>query len=183
LHWRQVDDLDASREAFLNAYFLETTNPAYAVETGRAYQLLGNNIAAEDWFNVAVALEPDNVQWQQLRAGFYANEGFALDGDGISAIQEAYALAPDNPDILTSLGYAYLQLEDVDMAQNYLELAITIEPNDARTQYIYGLTMSEQQDGEAAIAAFLRAVEIEGSTTSYGLLAARSLQQLGIALP
>jgi tetratricopeptide (TPR) repeat protein len=183
LHWRQVDDLDASRDAFLNAYFLETTNPAYAVETGRAYQLLGNNIAAEDWFNVAVALEPENIQWQQLRAEFYAKEGFALDGDGIAAIQEAYALAPEDPDILTSLGHAYLQLEDIDMAQNYLELAINIKPNDARTQYIYGLVMSEQQNGEAAIAAFLQAVEIEGSTTGYGLQAARSLQQLGIALP
>jgi len=183
LHWRQVDDLDASRDAFLNAYFLETTNAAYAVETGRAYQLLGNNIAAEDWFNVAVALEPDNVQWQQLRAAFYANEGFALEEDGVAAIQEAYTLAPENPDILTSLGYAYLQLEDTEMAQNYLELAIALEPNNARAQYIYGLTMTEQQDGEAAIAAFLQAVEIEGTTAGYGLLAARSLQQLGITLP
>lgn len=183
LHWRQGNNLEDSRDAFLNAYFLETTNPAYAIETGIGYRLLGNNIAAEDWFNIAVALEPDNLQWQQVRAAFYADEAFALETGGLTAIQEAYDFAPEDPDILTSLGYAYFQLEDFDMAQNYLAQATTIAPTNARAQYIYGLTLMEQQDAEAAIDAFLQAVDVEGTTTGYGLKAARSLQQLGITLP
>lgn len=183
LHWRQADDLATSHEAFLNAYFLETTNPAYAIEIGRTNLLMGDNISAEEWFNIAVSLEPDNLQWHQLRAAFYADEGFALESDGIAAIQEDYTFAPEDPDILTSLGYAHLQLENVDDAQNFLELAINIDPNSARTQYIYGLTMQEQEDTETAINAFLRAVEIEGELTGYGLLSARILEQFNITLP
>lgn len=177
LHWRGKDD-NASYEAFATAYFLEPDNPALAAEVGEALHQLGNNHDAQSWFDAAVALAPDDLRWRRLQAAFYADNDFGLETGGLVKITAALERFPDDPHLLTSLGYAYYLLQQDQEAQQTLEQARALEPNAPRTHYYYGLTLQRRGLTQSAASAYYDAIALAGEATGYGYLAARALQQL-----
>lgn len=179
LHYRQVtQDLKAARDTLAKAYSLDPTNPALAAELGSTYQESSDYAAAENWYSLAVSLAPDDVRWQRLRAAFYADANFQLDEVGLAAIQEAYALAPRDVDILTSMGAAYVWLFDREQARNFLQQALTIEPDNPRTRYYFALQLERDSDTQGALDSLTFVVQKLGPDKGFGLLAAREIQRL-----
>lgn len=179
LHYRKIEqNLQAARDVLAQAYALDPTNPALAAELGSTYQESSEYAAAENWYSLAVSLAPDDVRWQRLRAAFYADANFQLDEVGLAAIQEAYALAPRDVDILTSMGAAYFWLFDREQARSFLQQALTIEPNNPRTRYYFALQLEREGDTQGALDSLTFVVQTLGPDTGFGLLAAREIQRL-----
>lgn len=179
LHYRMViQNLPAALDLFATAYSLDPTNPALAAELGSTYQLASNYASAENWYSLAISLSPQDVRWQQLRAAFYADTNFQIDEVGLVAIQEAYALAPRNADILTSMGAAYYWLYDREQALNYLQLAFSIEPDNPRTHYFYAMQLVRDGNLQGALDSLAVVVQKLGPEQGFGLLASREIERL-----
>jgi Flp pilus assembly protein TadD len=181
LHWRNAEpDLKASRDVLMKAYLLAPDNAALAAELGTAFKLLGDNAQARGWFNIAVGLAPEEVQWYRLRAAFFAEANYLLEADGMAALEDAYRRFPTDAHIVASIGYANYLLERNRNAQAFLELALDLDPTDPRTQYYYGLLQQRSGHADSAAVAYQNAVDLAGADTGYGYLAARALEQLNL---
>ena len=181
LHWRLAADHAAAYDAFVQAYWLDPTNPALAAEVGTSLQNLRDLDAAEDWFSKAVALAPDDIQWQRLLAAFYADTGYALDTGGLEFIQQAHQLAPDDLHIWTSLGWAYYQQDDVNRAFEELNAVIGKNPADPRSRYYFAVVLERRGDRDGAADSYWYVLQQLGPDSSFGVLAARALRRLGYA--
>ncbi len=177
LHWRQ-DNPDAAYDAFIAAYSLEPDNPAFAVEVGNTLIDLGNIGEAKRWFDIAVALAPDDVRWYRLQAAFYADNNFQLDEGGLEIIQAAHQRFPNDAHLLASLGYTHYWLQNTQEALDTFEQALDIDPDDARTHYYYALTLHRQGSYQSASYAYQTTIDLAGSESGYGYLASRALEQL-----
>lgn len=178
LHWRLQSDQLAAGDAFMTAHFLDSQNPAITAEIAETFRLMGNNDQTAQWLNITVGLDATNIEWQRLRAVFYADTGYLLEEEGLTHIRNAYDRFPNDARITASLGYAYHRLDNSRTALAYLEYARTADPTDARTHYYYGLVMLKLGNTAAAQAAFYAAIDIGGTQTGFGFLADRALSTL-----
>lgn len=180
LHWRDVEvNLEASLAAFLLAAEIDPQNPAIAVEVAIGYQEVGRDELAAVWFDQTIRLNPSQVAWHRLRAAFYAERD--VDTVDIQPIEQSLALFPDDPHLLTSLGYAHHQLGHYTTARTYLIQAAELDPDSPRTQYYYAVSMERFGDISAAIGAYLFVYDSRLSDpNSYAILAERALQRLRV---
>lgn len=179
LHWREIEiDLDAASDAFTIGYFLEPDNPLLAAEVARTAELTGDQEQAAEWYDIAVAQAPDEPYWHHLRAAFYADNNYRLDLDGMAVIQSSYDRFPDDPHILTSMGYAHYLQGNPQQARNFLRQALTLEGNSARTLYYYGLVMQSLGDVVAALDGYQQALQAGGPDSPFSVLAARAIEGL-----
>lgn len=182
LRWRDIpSEREAALDALNRAYALDPTNAAFAVELALTLQAVGDLNQAANWYEVAIDLEPENEEWHQQRAAFYAETEYARDTDGLLRIRESQLRFPENPHMLASLGYASYLLGRYDEARTHLNAALALEPDTARTQYFYGLALDALNDLPGAISAFTRAVSLAGGNAGYGGLAQRQLERLRVA--
>jgi tetratricopeptide (TPR) repeat protein len=182
-HWRMVQDDEAALDAFNAAYWLDPSNPALAAEVALSLQFLSNLAEAQQWFQIAIDLAPEDVRWNRLMAVFYADTGYQLEGEGLDFIQEASELAPADPDIRASLGWAYHETGDTDQAYEELSTALTLDPQNPRSRYYFGRVLETMGNKDAALDAYWFVVQEFGPDTGFGLLADRALDRLGYGLP
>lgn len=178
-HWRIAGDDLAARDAFMRAYVLDDSNPAFAVEVAISFQNLSDYESAERWFQEAVTLEPDNVQWQRAQAAFYADTGFKLETTGFDVIQQIRARYPDDAGIAASLGWAYYQQNDIQQAYDELNRAVSLDSTSVRVRYYFGVVLEERGDSGGAADSYWYVVETADARSPYGVLAARALERLG----
>ncbi len=179
LHWRAADDPESAYVAFAQARALDPDNPALAVELGAAAQALGDLAEAEGWYDRAVALAPDDVRWQGLRAAFYADSEVELDAARLAAIESAAARAPGDPDVRASLGWAYYRTGALEQAYDELSAAVQLDPNRPRSRYYFAVMLERLGDRQGAADSYRFVVEQVGTEGGYGLLASRALARLG----
>jgi tetratricopeptide (TPR) repeat protein len=180
LHYRNIEEnLQTALDTLATAYSLDPSNPALAAELASAEQASSDFEAAQNWYNLAVSLAPEDLRWQRLRAAFYADTNFLIDEVGLAAIQEAFALSSRDADILTSMGAAYYWLFNREEARNYLQQAVGLEPNNPRARYYFGLQLAREGDTQGAMDSLQFVVQNLGPENGFGLLAARELQRLG----
>jgi tetratricopeptide (TPR) repeat protein len=180
-HWRWAGAREKEYEAFAHAYWLSPDNPALAVEVGVALQNQSDLAGAESWFRRAVGLDSNDLQWRRVLAAFYADTGFQLEPTGLAFIEESNQIAPDDPDIRASLGWAYYQANDSLRAYDELSAAVGLDPDNPRTRYYFGMVLERRGDQQGAADSYWFVVEELGPDTGFGLLAARALQRLGYA--
>lgn len=178
-HWLLAEDYQAAYENFIQAYWLDTGNPALAVEVGTTLQHLGDLAGAEEWLRIAVDAEPTDTRWYVLLAVFYADTGYELKEGGLAFIEEASQLVPDDPDVFASLGWGYFQTQQFDRAYEALSRAIGLDPTRTRSRYYWGMILERKGDRQGAIDTYQYVVDREGPDTGFGMLAARALQHLG----
>lgn len=178
-HWRLAGDSARAHAAFYQAYLLDDQNPAFAAEVALARQDLSDYAGAERWFTRAVELDPDTLAWWRAFAAFYADTGFLLEIEGLAFIEAASARYPQNADIAASLGWAYYQLHDADRAYDALNRAMRLDARSARVRYYFGVVLEQRGDSGGAADSFWYVVDMYGSDSRFGILAARALERLG----
>lgn len=180
LHWRSVDNnLEAALDAFELATEIDPQNPAVAIEVALTYQEMGRDELAIQWFDQTLRLDPYNIDWHRLRAAFYAE----IDPETVSIppIEQSLALFPQDPHLLTSLGYANHQIGEYSAARPLLIEAVRLDPTSPRTQYYYGVSMEHFGDISAAIGAYLAAYDTRlADPNPYAVLAERALLRLRV---
>lgn len=183
LHWRLAGDHDAACAAFLRAYWAAPENPAPAAELGLSLRERGDLAQAEQWLRIAVNLEPDQSQWTELLAAFYADTGFGLENDGLAFLESARERAPGSASIRASLGWALYRLGQIERAHEELSVAVVLAPADARSRYYFGMVLERLGDSEGALDSFRFVMEHAPPDSLYAVLAVRGLARLGAPGP
>ncbi len=179
LHWRLAGDADQALAALVRAATIDPRNPAIAAEIGLVYQIQGNLNLAVLWLNTAVRLAPDNPGFRTLLANFYADTHYNLEGEGLDVIRKLVELAPNDPDIRASLGWALFSTGQVDAARVELERALVLDPANARARYYFANFLEYRGDREGAIDAYLRVYRNTSDDNGFRDLAAGALRRLG----
>jgi len=81
------------------------------------------------------------------------------DERAVPMAQRAAAAAPDNPDILDTLGWVLLQDGQIDEAVNQLRRSVQLNPNNPSTQYHLGVALQRAEQPGEARTALSRALE------------------------
>lgn len=93
--------------------------------------------------------------------------------------REAVALTPDNPSHIELLARTYLARADFSAARQVLELARQTHPNEAELAYLLGTVFEHEQNWDAAIVEFRRAVQHAPTIIDYVVALAHALAQAG----
>lgn len=95
---------------------------------GGARERLGEWPLAEDDLRTAMNLRPDDPTIMNYLGYSWIDRGIRLD-EGLSMIEQALRLAPENGAITDSLGWAHYKLGNYERAIFYLERATELAPN------------------------------------------------------
>jgi tetratricopeptide (TPR) repeat protein len=181
LHWRLRGDLGQALAALRLAYALDSRNAALAAEIGQTYRQGGDLAEAARWLNNAVRLAPQDERLRRAVAAFYADENYALNGEGMAFLREALAALPADPEIAANYGYALLYNGQVPLAYAELQRAVALDSQNPRARYYFAVLLEHQGD-------------VQGAAESYRFVyrqaedalkrrAERALQRLGVGLP
>ncbi|PWH16928.1 MAG: hypothetical protein DDG60_03270 [Anaerolineae bacterium] len=138
LYQERMRDYPRAEAHYRRAVQLEPENPAWRLALARilAHRDLP---AALEQYQMAVRLAPEQVEgWLALAAFCVEKEAF-LEEVGLEAALHAYALQPENPDVLDLLGRALALTGQVETAQVFYERAIGLEPLRPSTHFYLAL--------------------------------------------
>jgi tetratricopeptide (TPR) repeat protein len=162
---------------FRRALQLDASNAAAYAEMANTYQLMGRVAEADEWYQAAISVAPDEPGFRLLLAQFYADVDLKPER-ALVAASEAVVLAPEDPVARELLGWARYLMGNLPEARVNLEHALQLDPTSARAYYHLGIVCQEMGDREKARWAFGRAVDLDEDGT-YREKAVERLQTLG----
>lgn len=158
-------DFTGAAEAWERSLELQPTSVAYS-NTGSSYFYLGRFADAAEMYRRAVELTPDDHR-------LWGNLGDALEQlpdreeDSGSAYRRAIEAAgatleinPADVDTLVALGRYHAKLGERERAEAYIARAMAEEPSDMYAFYDVAVARASLGDGDAALDAITRAVEL-----------------------
>ncbi|PJF36561.1 MAG: hypothetical protein CUN49_04850 [Candidatus Thermofonsia Clade 1 bacterium] len=181
LYWRRQGDLDQALMALRLAYALDSQNAALAAEIGQTYRQGGNLAEAARWLNNAVRLAPENAELRRALAAFYADENYALNGEGLAFLRQSLAALPADAEIAANYGYALLYNAQVQLAYAELQRAIALDSQNPRARYYFAVLLEHQGDAQGAIESYRFVYQHAEDALKWR--AERALQRLGAPLP
>jgi tetratricopeptide (TPR) repeat protein len=188
IHWLEVavEKDAANKEAWYylgRAYYTASRLPAARRAFDRVLELDPQNARAENNIGLifesggdsdeALAAYRNAIAWQKpnspSREQPYLNLGSLLTTldraqDAIAPLQQATAIAPDDPQGHLRLGTAYLHLNQLSKAERELREAVRLAPGDAAAHYQLGRCYKQAGKTSAAKLEFDRVSEIQSQT-------------------
>ncbi|MBO9309697.1 MAG: hypothetical protein J7551_07940, partial [Chloroflexi bacterium] len=114
-------------------------------------------------------------------AAFYADENYALHGEGMAFLREALAALPADPEIAANYGYALLHNGQVSLAYAELQRAVALDSQNPRARYYFAVLLEHQGDVQGAVESY-RFVYRQAED-ALKRRAERALQRLGVSVP
>ena len=118
------------------------------VSLGTFYGSRGNASQGEAELKAAIRVDPFFVPAYVNLADLY--RAFGRDADGERTLRDGLAVAPGNGVLQYALGLALVRLKRTDEALAHFEHASTLDPDNARFAYTYGVAL--QSLGQVAVA-------------------------------
>ncbi|MBE2192436.1 MAG: tetratricopeptide repeat protein [Alphaproteobacteria bacterium] len=149
---------DAAKELYDELYAL---NPRDArVLMGRAilFQKLGESDRAISTYEEVLAISPDNAEAIVNLAGLVRKEHPAVALNKLLDLRQKY---PGNAAIAAQLGVAYADSGNVEDAFRYLDLASTMEPNNAQHYFNMAIVAERARDLAKAIKFYEKSLEVD----------------------
>jgi tetratricopeptide (TPR) repeat protein len=81
--------------------------------------------------------------------------------DAVRSLEQTAARKPDDPVILVQLGSAYLHQQNYPKAEEVLQHAVQIDPQNAEGQYILGFAQLRLGKADEALASLQKAVQLD----------------------
>lgn len=181
LYWRLRGDLAQALSALRLAYVLDSQNAGLAAEIGQTYRQSGNLAEAARWLNNAVRLAPQDAALRRAVAAFYADENYALNGEGMAFLRESLTFLPADPEIAANYGYALLYNGQVQLAYAELQRALALDSQNPRARYYFAVLLEHQGDLGSAIESYRFAYQ--HAEDMLKLRAERALERLNAPLP
>ncbi len=104
---------------------------------GTTYQELPDPERADFFYKSALALAPNSPALLNILGWFYADTGVKLD-DAIRLTKRAAKLAPDDGNIIDSLGWALYKQGRIASALSKLQQAAALQPDSSEVRYHLG---------------------------------------------
>ncbi len=180
LYWRLRGDFAQALAALRLAHALDSQNAGLAAEIGNTYRAAGNLEEAARWLKNAVRLAPESAALRRTLTAFYADENYALNGEGMNALRDALALLPEDAEIAANYGYGLLYNGQVALARAELQRALALDSQNARARYYFGVLLEHQGDARSAAESYFFTYRAADATLRQR--AARALQRLGYPL-
>ena len=152
-HQRAIEDFDKAIE--LNPQFAQ----AYS-NRGAAYAARGQYEEAIGEYKQVLKIDPDNVQAHNNLGHLYIDREIDLE-EGLRLIRKALSIAPENPSMVDSLGWAYYKKGMFDEALEQLERAIKLGGEGAEFHEHLAKVLEKKQMHEEAIKAWEKVLEID----------------------
>lgn len=172
---RALGDLIGSSQAFFGAILSDPSNAAVYAELGYTYRLRGDLQEAEYWLELAIDLSGNDPALRDALARFYAEEASSLPIELLQRLQGYVLDAPEDPELLSSYGWALHQQGFSEQGLSRVEAALAIAPDHPRALYDKARILIDLERFDEARPLLLRLLE---EPSSYQALARRLLQAL-----
>ena len=151
---------------FQKAIALEPSRNVWMYELGLIYYNQDDYKNALKYFNMA-----GDAGYNKTN-DFYENVGFAqlYTGDiqtGMKTLNEIILRKPNNTELLNNIAQAMYDTKHYDDAITYYEKLLTINPKDARSLYMAGMTFQKKGDKEKGQKICDKAIEMDPSLASH----------------
>src|SRR4051794_32841298 len=123
-----------------------------------ALQRKGKQEAAREEYRRIIAARPDHVDSLNNLAAIEKTRGNLA--PALDLLGRVVALAPGNPIYLRSLGQVLVDMGAYDRAATAFELAAKVDPADELSWHYLGITFFHLERWDDAIAASLKAIEL-----------------------
>jgi tetratricopeptide (TPR) repeat protein len=125
---RDAGDTAAAYAVLANALAAQPDQPDFLYDSAMVAEKLDKLDVAEANLRRLIELQPANAQ--ALNAlGYTLVDRTQRTAEGLALIERAYKLAPDDPFILDSMGWANFRAGNLEDAEKYLRLALTERPD------------------------------------------------------
>jgi tetratricopeptide (TPR) repeat protein len=128
MYWNRQGKYPQVLAEYLLAAEYDPGNPAWRASIGDAYLKLGDLVSALSAYQRAIELAPDESTYWRLLAVFCAENGVQVEDLGLPAAEQAVKLAPEDPQALDALGFAYFSSGRFTNAEKTLMDAIRLAP-------------------------------------------------------
>lgn len=123
-YWRRQGDNLQALKYLQQATKIEPNQPMWKAEIGNTLALSGDINGALAYYQLAVALEPDNYIYWEFLAQFCANYDVELKTVGLPAARRALTLGADDAHTLEIMGEVLYKLNDLVGAERFLQQSI-----------------------------------------------------------
>jgi tetratricopeptide (TPR) repeat protein len=150
IHNRQVGNLPAAQAALWEAFVRDKENAAVRAEMASTFAALSEYEQAEEWYQGAVEVEPDDVEFHLLLTRFYLEHFYRVEEGGLPSAQATVGLAPRDARAHDLLGWALALARQPRDAESHLKEALALDPSLASANYHLGVLYARLGRTEAA---------------------------------
>lgn len=140
--------LDAAVTEWFRTLALNADRPESHLNRGMALVQMGDSVAAETAFRLALELDPANVAARLLIAELYRDTD--RESEAGELFDTALQLEPDQPEIYRAYAFWQVRRGSGDAAIKLLRHAADLTPDQPDYAYLYGLALNSSGHGVAA---------------------------------
>ena len=180
LYWKRQTQYVAAVAEYQAAARLEPKIAEWQAALGDAYAATGDLVSALAAYQAATSLAPDNATYWRLLALFSADKGIQVVDVGLPAARRAAQIAPNDPQVLDTLGWTFAQAGLLYNAEQTLNRAIKLEPSMTTVLASAHLHLAEtflRKGDQASALRELRIVQELDPAGPFGTTAAQIIQQ------
>ena len=126
LYWQRQNRYDLALVYLHNADKIDPDTPAMQAEIGRTLAIVSDLNKAQNYFERATELAPNDPHYWRLLADFFIQYNIQLRDTGLPAARQAVLLNPEDPASLDVMGEVFIVLEDLFSAIRFLKQAIVL---------------------------------------------------------
>jgi tetratricopeptide (TPR) repeat protein len=176
-YWRRQRDYARALEIVQEIRRLQPEETAWLVELGSISADSGDMESALQYFQQAVAAEPQNGRWLKEMINFCLRNNYAVRSTALPAAREYLRLSEESVGALESMGAVMWELQDTLSAERYVWRALKLDPANADAHLLMG-RICLQKDRLPQAYTHLTAAQGQAYTPSEtALLAGRLLEQ------
>jgi tetratricopeptide (TPR) repeat protein len=137
-HHRQVGNVDAAQAALWQALLRDPENAALRVEMAKTFVDESDYPNAEEWYQGAVEVAPDDTDFVLMLVRFYLDHLYHVTEGGLPAAQALVELAPDDARAYDQLGWAHHLAGQHAEGERVLLQALKLDPDLVSAHYHLG---------------------------------------------
>ncbi len=161
-------DFEKARLEFRNALQLDPNDAEASFLAGEASERLGNLREAAQMFQSAIQVNPRHLGARAQLAKIYVYAG--APDKAMETLEPGFAIAPEDPDLLTARGSARLKQGDKPGARADAEMAVRIAPNHEAAVPLLASSDSGAGESQQAIDLVSNALRTPGASLNLRLV-------------
>jgi tetratricopeptide (TPR) repeat protein len=161
IHHHRAGYVEGAQAALWEALLRDPENAAMRVAMAETFLDLGDYAHAEEWYQAAVDVADQDIEFHLLLARFYVDHLYRVEEGGLPATEAAVALAPDDARAHDLLGWAYHLAGRHAEGESSLTHALALDPYLVSAHFHLGSLYTHVNQVEQALQHLQRAVDLD----------------------
>lgn len=116
-------------------------------------------------YKLLVGLDETNSYYHKQLGIYYQKANFS--GQSLIHFQKAHALNPQDFTVLMKIGSIYLELDQLDAAENFIKKGIVLDSTNAKLLMLNAKLVYQQKDYEQVVSVLNKCLQTQEDTTAY----------------